>query len=550
MIKTLNHHFLSALLTVFIFSGCNVTPEENSSLPRSTPETENVSSQSIINFLDAVEASDVELHSFMYLRNGKVIAEGWWDPFSSDLKHMLYSTSKSFTSTAIGLAVSEGLLTVDDQVISFFPDELPDSISDNLESMRVSDLLSMTAGQDPEPTFRKFNRDGHWAAAFLEYPVKNEPGSIFLYNSAATYMLSAIITKVTGQTVLEYLTPRLFDPLEIVGMDWEADPDGISTGGWGLRLKTEDMAKFGQLYLQEGKWNGEQVLDPSWVKEATTMKILQSPEVDEENRAKSDWLQGYCYKFWRSRHNSYRADGAFGQFILVLPEKDVVIAITANARDMQKELNLVWDHLLPGMMDGPVEGLPGEGGSAAAETGKNAAEGEEDVTNGEEATSQIGKRIAGSEKASAGSIEEIQTLLKEKLENLSIQPPDPGSNDSLQQAIDGISLEAFHPVHPGKVQFNFHDGYCEALFSEEGGVSHKFKLGAGKWILGETMIPGRNLLQTSESNFEFLLPAKVACAYRWFEKDKMQCLVRYIEGPHTTVYTLRFEDGKAFMKVE
>jgi CubicO group peptidase (beta-lactamase class C family) len=193
-------------------------------------------------------------------RHGKVIAEGWWDPYKPDLRHTLYSTSKSFTSTAVGFAVSEELLSVDDKVISYFPDQLPDSVSPFLADMTVKDLLTMSAGQSPDPTGVIRSSGPEWVKSFLACPVNNEPGTTFLYNSMATYMLSAIVQKVTGEMVLDYLRPRLFEPLGIEGMNWEISPEGYNTGGWGLLLKTEDMAKFGQLYLQKGMWNDKQVI--------------------------------------------------------------------------------------------------------------------------------------------------------------------------------------------------------------------------------------------------------------------------------------------------
>jgi CubicO group peptidase (beta-lactamase class C family) len=157
-----------------------------------------------------------------------------------------------------------------------------------------------------------------WIASFLEMPIANEPGTKFLYNTSASYMMSAIIQKVTGQTLLDYLEPRLLKPLGITGLDWETDLQGIQVGGWGIRVKTEDMAKFGQLFLQKGKWNGKQILPESWIEEASTLKILQEPDASPEKMASNDWIQGYAYQMWRSRHNSYRADGAFGQYILIL----------------------------------------------------------------------------------------------------------------------------------------------------------------------------------------------------------------------------------------
>jgi CubicO group peptidase (beta-lactamase class C family) len=252
----------------------------------------------------------------------------------------LYSLSKSFTSTAVGLAVAEGKLSVDDEVLKFFPDDAPADPSANLKSMRVSDLLRMNTGHQAEPPRKP---DEVWTKVFLAHPVPFKPGTHFLYNTSATYMQSAIVQKVTGQTVLDYLTPRLFEPLGIDGPTWEKSPQGISTGGYGLSVRTEDIAKFGQLYLQKGKWQGKQLVPEAWIDAATARQTSNG------SNPNSDWDQGYGYQFWRCRHGAYRGDGAFGQYCVVLPEQDAVIAITSGLRDMQAVLNLVWDKLLPGL---------------------------------------------------------------------------------------------------------------------------------------------------------------------------------------------------------
>ncbi|MEZ4901033.1 MAG: serine hydrolase [Spirosomataceae bacterium] len=323
------------------------------SLPRSTPESQGMDSAGIVNFLDAIAQSNHEFHSLMIVRHGKVVAEGWWSPYGANIKHTLYSMSKSFTSTAIGFLVAEKKLKVSDKVVSFFPEELPDNVSENLASLTIKDLLSMAVGHETEPSIRNEN---NWVKAFLAWPIKNIPGTTFLYNSMATYMCSAIVQRVSGQKLIDYLTPRLFVPLGIEDADWEEDGSGINTGGWGLRVRTEDLAKFGQLYLQKGVWNGQQILPKAWVEEATSFKIQQpSPAKPTRPNAQNDWLQGYCYQFWRCRHNAYRGDGAFGQYTIVMPDQEAVIAITSETSNMQGILDLIWTHLLPAMK---TESLP------------------------------------------------------------------------------------------------------------------------------------------------------------------------------------------------
>ncbi len=335
---------------LFIVNACQQpAPQEEELLSAGTPESQGVSSTSILDFVNAAEKEQPDaLHSLMIVRHGKTIAQGWWNPYNPDSPHLLYSLSKSFTSTAIGLAVEEKLLSTDDLVTSFFPDIATDTTDNNLKAMRIHDLLRMNTGHLDDATGRTRVGGDDWVANFLALPVERKPGTIFVYNSAATYMLSAILQKVTGQTVVEYLQPRLFDPLEIKPPTWESDPKGINVGGWGLSVTTRDIAKFGQLYLQKGKWNGQQIISEAWVDKAT------SYQTSNGSNPESDWEQGYGYQFWRSRHNSYRGDGAFGQYCIVMPEQDAVIAITSGSKDMPGILNLVWTHLLPAMKESPL----------------------------------------------------------------------------------------------------------------------------------------------------------------------------------------------------
>ncbi len=326
---------LAATMAVAMLQSGGVARAQN--LPRSTPEEQGVPSANILSLVGALDKIDT-LNSFMLLRHGHVVAEGWWTPYRATARHSLYSLSKSFTSTAVGLAVAEGKLSVDDEVLKFFPEHAPEEPSNNLKAMRVSDLLRMSTGHQTEPGRKP---DEVWTKVFLAHPVPFKPGTHFLYNTSATYMQSAIVQKVTGQTVLDYLQSRLFAPLGIEDPTWETSPQGISTGGYGLSIRTEDIAKFGQLLLQRGKWQDRQLVPAEWIDTATARQTSNG------SRPFSDWDQGYGYQFWRCRHGAYRGDGAFGQYCLVLPEKDAVIAITSGLRDMQQVLDLVWDHLLP-----------------------------------------------------------------------------------------------------------------------------------------------------------------------------------------------------------
>lgn len=320
----------------------------SSELPRSTPEQQGVASVGILEFVDALEQID-SVHSFMLLRRGNVIAEGWWAPFERDDPHQLFSLSKSFASTAVGLAVEEGKLSINDSVVSFFPDQVPEDASDNLKAMRIRDLLSMSTGHISED-LRKFSfqSDSVLTKDFLSLPVKHLPGTHFLYNTPATYMCSAIVQKVTGQSLIDYLTPRLFNPLGIEGATWSESQQGIALGGFGLSLRTEDIARFGQLLLQRGEWNGRQLISQDWVEAATSKQTSNGSDPE------SDWNQGYGFQFWRCRHNAYRGDGAFGQFCIVMPEEDAVLAVTSGAGDMGAIMRETWDHLPPSFQRGPL----------------------------------------------------------------------------------------------------------------------------------------------------------------------------------------------------
>lgn len=320
-------------------------------LPRSTPETQGISSTAISNFLADVEKQGLEFHSFMLLRHGQVVAEGWWKPYAPDKVHLLYSLSKSFTATAIGFAVEEGLLSEDDLVTSFFPDDLPETVSEHLAAMRVRHVLSMATGHKEDTLDRMFAIGEDWTKAFLSLPPEQAPGSIFCYNNGATYLLSAIIQKVTRMKLLDYLRPRLLEPLGITQARWDENPQGMNLGFSGFHTTTEAIAKLGQLYLRKGAWQEQRLLSEKWVETATRKHIPCAAPGDEST---ADWEQGYGYQFWMCQHAAYRADGAFGQFCVVMPKQDAVLAITSAVQSMQAVLDLAYQHLLPAMENKPL----------------------------------------------------------------------------------------------------------------------------------------------------------------------------------------------------
>jgi CubicO group peptidase (beta-lactamase class C family) len=336
---------VSVVAGFLVLAGVGPATAAPAPLPRAVPEAEGVSSAGLLEFIEAADQKLDSLHGVVVVRHGKVVAEGWWRPYDARSPHEMYSLSKSFTSTAVGLAVADGKLSVDDEVLKFFPDDAPADPAANLKAMRVRDLLTMSAGHQDETSSAA---DKITARSFLAHPVPHKPGTHFKYNTPATFMLSAIVQKVTGQPVLEYLRPRLFDPLGIENPTWNTNTQGISLGGYGLSVRTEDIARFGLLFLQKGRWQGRQLVPAAWVEAATARQMSNG------SNPTSDWDQGYGFQFWRARHGAYRGDGAFGQFCLVLPAQDAVVAITAGLRDMQSVLNLIWDKLLPAMQARPL----------------------------------------------------------------------------------------------------------------------------------------------------------------------------------------------------
>ncbi len=495
-----------------LFFQTQVAAQRFDKLPRSTPEQEGVSSKGIVNFLNACDTSGLENHSFMMLRHGKVIAEAWWKPYGPEYKHIMYSASKTFTATAVGLAVSENKLKVTDKIISFFPYSLPDSISEYMKEMTVKDLLTMSAGQDPEPS--AWGAGGDWITHFISTEPKYKPGTVFKYNNMATFMLSAIVQQVTGETVFDYLLPRIFKPLGIRGIDWDLNPQGITMGMIGLRLRTEDLAKFGQLLLNSGVWNGKQLIPKEWIKEATAFQIKNSEE-PEEKRSLSDWGQGYAYQMWRGKNNTVRVDGMGGQFVVLIPDKDAIVVFTANNSNTQKQLDLMHNYLIPAIKsDKSLVPNP----SSHEEMTKKAA------------TLNISP---GFEKSSESDFEKLvsgkEFILSE--------------NDNKIQS----------------VYISFKDVNCTFAIKRDNAVS-SIKAAEKEWLVSNTSSasllapPRSNFSKSVDANYTILQPSiKVAAQYAWTEEKTLEITGRFVEetlGSETIVCKFSEQNNEVRITIE
>lgn len=465
-------------------------PTKTGKLPRSLPEAQGVSASGLLDFLNAIETQKLNVHSVMVLKHGQVVAEGWWAPYAPQYKHTLYSLSKSFTSTAVGMAVAEKRFTVDDKVVKFFPDDVPATVSANLAAMRVKDLLTMSTGHDKDTTGALRNGDASWVKSFLAQPVEHEPGTFFVYNSGATYMLSAIVQKVTGQTVLEYLKPRLFGPLGIEGEDWEVSPQGINTGGWGLRVRTEDIAKFGQLYLQKGMWNGKRLIQESWINDATKAEVQSKG--GKGDASVNDWIQGYGYQFWRCRNDAYRGDGAYGQYCIVLPKEDAVIAMTSETANMQAVLDAAWNHILPALR------------------GTNLASGKTQ-----------------------------QSALTKKLTALTLLPASSQPSTTVASQISGKTYTiADNSLHVKDISLTFGKDGCIFKLQDDKGP-HQVLCGVNRWVESTTTFAVAPLMLTptpvpgSETR-------KVAGSGSWQDANTFVMVWRFIETAHYDTVTCRF----------
>jgi len=318
------------------------------------PSAEGVDADGIVAFLDALERDPrVEPHGLIIQRHGHRIAEGYWAPHTGGRARLVYSLSKSFTGTALALQLGDGRLSLDDLVSDHLP-ELFDDVDDRTRRMRIRHIASMATGHDRETLPEAGAIDPNDPVrGFLAIPPDAEPGTLFAYNQPPVLALARILERLAGERLTDQLRPRVLDPLGVGEFRWARTPSGGDLGFSGVYTDLDAVARLGQLYLDDGVWNGRRLLPDGWVAAASAVQVA-NPERDEP-----DWQQGYGFQLWMSRHG-YRGDGAFGQYMVVLPELDAVVAMFSCTEPMQVVLDAMWEHLLPAMHDGELPPSPAD----------------------------------------------------------------------------------------------------------------------------------------------------------------------------------------------
>lgn len=288
-----------------------------------------------------------EIHHVIVMVDGKIAGELHPKPFRAEHRHTLYSVSKTFTAVAVGLVVDDGLLSVDDKLSKFFPEYIKDEIDPRLKDIKVKDILTMRSGFKTQGGMR--NSQQHWIEYYLTRPLYADPGTRYSYDSIETYLLSAIVQRITGKTVLDLLNERIFHPMGVTDVEWELCPDGIVTGGWGIYLSSYSQALFGQLLLQQGEWNGKQLISKEW------LKLMMTPHVVRE-------ANDYGYQIWLCEYpGAWRADGAYGQYIIIVPQKNMVVVLNQCSRSKGwPERSNIWNTVVKNCINCAIDAKPAE----------------------------------------------------------------------------------------------------------------------------------------------------------------------------------------------
>lgn len=468
-------------------------------LPRATPSSQGVDANGIDRFLDTVQADGLELHSLMVLKNGKVIADAAWSPYRLDVPHMQHSSAKSWTATAVGVAIGDGRLRLDDRVLDFFPEHRPAQVSANLAAMTVEDLLTMRTGHRSGISGGEWRGSSEsWIRLFLAEPVPDRPGDAYMYNSASSYILSAIVTKATGRTAHELLRERMMDPLGMSALTWDLSPEGYNTGGNGISCTTEDMAKFGQLYLQGGLWNGQRILPEEWVREATRNQVREVwlGELDGKRYLRPDGpidpalkRPGYGYQWWMTADGGYYASGLFGQMCLVWPSLNAVVVTTAGLQARDRRLyQAIGRHLVPAL------GTAGTGDDAA---------------------------------------------LQERLRRLALPDrPDGTPHAALASTVGGRDWQV-EPNEDGVTSLSLRFEPDRCIFTQtDGRGTHRIEAGLTGPIEGRTTMTGARLHHAYEPD-----SLRVVAQGAWVAPDRFVMTWRYIETAFCDTVVCSFADG-------
>jgi CubicO group peptidase (beta-lactamase class C family) len=309
--------------------------------PTSSPSREGIDPAAILELLDAVDANPrIEPHGLIIQRHGRRVLEAYWQPHRPGQARLVYSLSKSFTGAALALAVGDGLLSLDDLVADHLPEAVAEA-DERTRRMRIRHIASMSSGHQDETLLHAFLSDPtDIVRAFLHLPPEHEPGTWFAYNQPPVLALATVLQRLTGQRLVDQLRARVLDPLGIDDLRWYQYQPGIDLGFSGVYTHLDAIARFGQLHLDDGCVDGRRVLPEGWIDQASR------PQVENPQRPEPDWSQGYGFQLWMCRHG-YRGDGAYGQYMVVLPEQDTVVTFFSNTEPMQPFLDLLWDGLVP-----------------------------------------------------------------------------------------------------------------------------------------------------------------------------------------------------------
>jgi CubicO group peptidase (beta-lactamase class C family) len=490
------YRFLIILLLPFSMS---LNAQSKAALSKAALQNQRINEPVFNNFIRQIDSAGLELHSFVLTIGGKKILDANWQPYSGRNKHILYSMTKSFVSLAIGCAIEDSLVHEEDYVRDFFPEWRAEAQGPYFDQLKVKHLLSMTVGQHAEgpyadPIALAIEKKDDWVKLFFKVPILKQPGSVFLYNTLASHVLSAIVAKATGKSTQVYLSEKIFNPLGIKDLDWEVSPTGIHTGGWGLRLTMEGMVKIGQLMLQKGKWKNRQLLSEKWIQQSTTYKIHPNNITPTDSIRKTDWVQGYGYQWWLYDKGIYAAQGSEGQAIMVLPQQDAVIAYTGNITDRQTFSTILRRHL--------IDLLP----------------------------------IKGQKSTFTLSISKSQKTKP-------IQPPKgiqvPFNNHSFKLKTNAQGLDSVHII--------FKKELCQLqLFYAT--KQENVYCGKEKWIANTTNRKSPYRMH-SPTTFNGLPPFKIVASYCLQDAETLQFTIRYLESPHFETIVCRKTEGKTTLKI-